>query len=498
MTGILKVIVLIAILGMLSSVRSLQSGMRRVARGRSALGKVTSPGAFRLYETAGADGDGSGSGELELDTPDAIPSSFNSKFLQTLSERGFIHQCTDFKTLDEKLSSGVVPAYLGFDATASSLHVGSLLQIMILRHLQQSGHKPIVLIGGGTTKVGDPTGKDESRKLLTEEQIDQNAQGIASCFAKFISFGDGPTDAVMVNNADWLDEVKYLEFLRDYGRHFTINRMLNFESVKQRLSRPQPFSFLEFNYILLQSYDFLQLWRSHKAQLQIGGSDQWGNIVSGIELGRKVDRAQLFGLTAPLITTSDGKKMGKSEGGAMWLNKDMLSEYDYWQFWRNTADDDVIRFSKLFTELPLEQIDEMAQWKGADLNKAKKVLADEATKMLHGEECLAAIHTTAESLFSKKSGGSGDLESLPKFELSGDEVTVAKSDGLAVVDMLVKAQYAKSKGEARRMIKGGGARINDVKVEDEAATVKMEDFDEQGRLKISSGKKKHSLLVLES
>ena len=303
------------------------------------------------------------------------------------------------------------------------------------------------MIGGGTTKVGDPTGKDESRKLLTEEVIRQNTEGIASCFSKFIRFGDGPTDAIMVNNADWLDEVKYLEFLRDYGRHFTINRMLNFESVKQRLSRPQPFSFLEFNYMLLQSYDFLQLWRSHRAELQIGGSDQWGNIVSGIELGRKVDRAQLFGLTAPLITTSDGKKMGKSEGGAIWLNRDLLSEYDYWQFWRNTADDDVIRFIKLFTELPLEQIEDMAEWRGADLNKAKRILADEATTLLHGEECLSAIHETADSLFSKSGGSSGELESLPKFELSSEEMTLAKSDGLSVVDILLKAEYAKSKGK---------------------------------------------------
>ena len=435
--------------------------------------------------------------DVEIHTADALPSSFNSKFLQTLLERGFIHQCTDFKTLDEKLNSGVVRAYLGFDATASSLHVGSLLQIMILRHLQKSGHKPIVLIGGGTTKVGDPTGKDESRKLLTEEHIDQNTKGIASCFSKFITFGEGETDAVMVNNADWLDEVKYLEFLRDYGRHFTINRMLNFESVKQRLSRPQPFSFLEFNYILLQSYDFLQLWRSHKATLQIGGSDQWGNIVSGIELGRKVDRAQLFGLTAPLITTSDGKKMGKSEGGAMWLNADMLAEYDYWQFWRNTADDDVIRFMKLFTELPLEDIEEMSAWKGADLNKAKRILADETTKMLHGEACLDAIHATADSLFSNKGGGGGaDLDSLPKFQLTSEEAASAENGALGVVDMLIKTEYAKSKGEARRMIKGGGARINDVKVEDEAATISADDFDELGRVKVSSGKKKHSLVLL--
>jgi tyrosyl-tRNA synthetase len=368
--------------------------------------------------------------ELKLDVADACPSSFDSKFMQTLLERGFIHQCTDYKGLDAKLNSEVVPAYLGFDATASSLHVGSLLQIMILRILQQSGHKPIILIGGGTTKVGDPTGKDESRKLLSEEMIKSNSDSIGKIFQKFIKFGEGPNDAIMVNNADWLDGIKYLEFLRDYGRHFSIGRMLAFESVKQRLARPQPFSFLEFNYLLLQSYDFLELYRTHKALLQIGGSDQWGNIVSGVELTRKVERKQLFGLTAPLITKSDGTKMGKTASGAMWLDKTLLSEFEYWQFWRNTDDADVIKFTKLFTELPLSDINEMeANWTGADLNKAKVILADQATMMLHGEECLAAIHETASSLFAKDKGEGGDMESLPKVVLEAEDGALMAQGG---------------------------------------------------------------------
>jgi tyrosyl-tRNA synthetase len=430
--------------------------------------------------------------EAEIDSPSIMPTSFEAPFLQTLLDRGFIHQCTDFKTLDDKMSSQIVPAYLGFDATASSLHVGSLLQIMILRTLQKNGHKPIILLGGGTTKVGDPTGKDESRKLLSEEIIASNAASIARVFEKFIVFGDGPTDAVMVNNADWLDEIKYLEFLRDYGRYFTINRMLSFESVKQRLGREQPFTFLEFNYMLLQSYDFLELYRRRGALLQMGGSDQWGNIIAGVELARKVDRAQVFGLTAPLITTSDGKKMGKSVSGAMWLDKELLSEFDYWQFWRNTADADVIRFLKLFTEVPLEEILKMeSEWKGAALNDAKKILADEATRMLHGGECLAQIHATAASLFSAGHGGGGgaDLESLPRF-------TLCVAESYSVVDLLVQSELAASKAEARRLIKGGGARINDSKVLDEKATVGAIDFDEHNRLKLSSGKKKHVLMVI--
>jgi len=343
--------------------------------------------------------------------------------------------------------------------------------------------------------VGDPSGKDESRQLLTEEIISKNSNSIAQVFKKFISFGDGPSDAIMVNNADWLDKINYLEFLRDYGRYFTINRMLSFESVKQRLAREQPLTFLEFNYMLLQAYDFLCLHRLRGASLQLGGSDQWGNIISGVELARKVDQVQLFGLTAPLITTSDGKKMGKSAAGAVWLNSALLSEYDYWQFWRNTADADVIRFLKLFTEVPLDEIRAMERWEGAELNKAKELLADEATKLLHGEACLAQIHDTVKTLFA---GGAGaDLSSLPRFALTASEgQDVRDGKGVLVVDLLIKAGLAASKGEAKRLIKAGGARVNDEKVSDEAAVVSAGGFDTEGRLKLSSGKKTHVLIAM--
>eukprot|EP01041_Mallomonas_annulata_P011810 gene11810-24741_t len=399
--------------------------------------------------------------EISESLDSAIPDSFKSPFLQTMLDRGYINQCTDFKGLDERLNNGTSSAYLGFDATATSLHVGSLLQIMILRILQKSGHKPIILIGGGTTKVGDPTGKDESRQLLSEEIIKNNADSLSRVFEKFITFGTGSTDAIMVNNADWLDKINYLEFLRDYGRYFTINRMLSFESVKQRLAREQPLTFLEFNYMLLQAFDFLQLQRKYGTCLQLGGSDQWGNIISGIELNRKVDQKSVFGLTAPLMTTSDGKKMGKTASGALWLNKDLLSEYDYWQFWRNVADDDVIRFLKLFTEIPLEEINKMKSWEGSALNEAKKILADAATTMLHGPDCLPKIHATVQSLYGGNGADGNDLDSLPTIS------------------------------EAKRLIKGGGARINGEKVDDELFTVTSKDFDENGRLKLSSGKKKH-------
>lgn len=423
-----------------------------------------------------------------------MPDKFQSPFMQTLRERGFIHQCTDYKELDNKFKTQVVSAYLGFDATAGSLHVGSLLQIMILRTLQKNGHKPIILIGGGTTKVGDPSGKDESRQLLTEETIKKNSDSIAQVFKKFIKFGDGPTDAMMVNNADWLDKINYLEFLRDYGRFFTINRMLSFESVKQRLAREQPLTFLEFNYMLLQAYDFLELNRRHNALLQLGGSDQWGNIISGVELARKVDQTQLFGLTAPLITTADGKKMGKTASGAMWLNKDLLSEFEYWQFWRNVADADVVRFMKLFTEVPLAEIELMSHWEGAELNAAKVRLADEAVGLLHGTECLAAIHATAQTLFS---GSGSDLSSLEKVLLDPDAAAaVTGGKGVGVVELLVHAGFASSKGEARRLIKGGGARVNDEKVSEDAAEVSLRDFDADGRLKLSSGKKNHKVIAL--
>eukprot|EP01033_Poteriospumella_lacustris_P000420 gene420-275_t len=387
-----------------------------------------------------------------------------------------------------------IVAYLGFDATAKSLHVGSLLQIMILRHLQKAGHKPVVLVGGGTTKVGDPTGKDESRKLLTDETINDNIASLTRVFEKFLVFGNGPTDAILVNNADWLDGLNYLSFLRDYGRLFTINRMLSFDSVKQRLEREQPFSFLEFNYILLQSYDFVELHRRHKASLQLGGSDQWGNIVSGVELGRKVGVGPLFGLTAPLITTSDGKKMGKSVSGAVWLNKELLSEYDYWQFWRNTADADVIRFLKLFTEVPLSQIQEWERLEGSALNDVKVVLADEATKLLHGPDCLQDIHATVQNLFGRQGGD--DLQSLPKVVLEANAFNQEEGKAIYVYDALVRANMTTSKAEARRLIKAGGVRLNDQKVTDEYALLHQSDFAVQdGKLKLSSGKKKHALIV---
>jgi len=410
-----------------------------------------------------------------------------SSFIQTMVSRGFLHSCTDIESLDKQLQEGTVKAYLGFDATAPSLHVGSLLQIMILRHLQKSGHKPIVLLGGGTTKVGDPTGKDESRKMLTDADINANIDGIRSVFDKFLTFGDADTDATMVNNDEWLSELKYLEFLRDYGPKFTINRMLSFESVKQRLARESPLTFLEFNYMILQAYDFLELNRRYKCTLQLGGSDQWGNMVNGVELTRRCDGQEVFAMTAPLITTSDGKKMGKSEGGAIWLNQDMLAPYDYWQFWRNTQDDDVIRFLKLFTEVPLDEIEKLAQLKGVEINAAKKVLADETTRMLHGPEVLPSIHETAEALFSSKASG-GSLDDLPRVELEGDSEPV--------IDLFIRLNFAKSKSECRKLIQGGGARLNDEKIGDVAATVTAADVS-NGQVKLSMGKKKHGLVVLK-
>ena len=414
-----------------------------------------------------------------------------------MRDRGFLFQCTNLSELDDLLSSsdGIgCPAYLGFDATADSLHVGSLLQIMILRHYQKAGHKPIVLIGGGTSKVGDPTGKDESRVLLTEDIIQMNMKGISSVFEKFLSLqeDDGASatsDAIMVNNDEWLSELKYLQFLRDYGTHFTINRMLSFESVKQRLTREAPFSFLEFNYMILQAYDFLELNRRYGARLQLGGSDQWGNMISGVELGRRVDGASLFALTAPLITTSDGKKMGKTAGGAVWLNANKLSEYDYWQFWRNTSDEDVIRFLKLFTELPLEEIGKMESWKGGDVNKAKIVLADEATALLHGRDCLKAIHETIDTMF--KGGGGASTESLNRIFVTNEDMGQVK-----IIDLFVRLELATSKKEARRLIQGGGAKLNDVKVEDENAVVTADDFNENKEATLRAGKKRAGVIEI--
>ncbi|CAJ1967256.1 unnamed protein product [Cylindrotheca closterium] len=390
------------------------------------------------------------------------------------------------------MSEGCVSAYLGFDATADSLHVGSLLQIMILRHLQKNGHKPIVLIGGGTSKVGDPTGKDDSRVMLTEEIIQRNTDGISKVFEKFLTFGDSaPSDAMMVNNDEWLSSLKYLDFLRDYGSQFSINRMMSFESVKQRLEREAPFSFLEFNYMILQAYDFLELYRRHNAILQLGGSDQWGNMVSGTELGRRCEGAHLFALTAPLITTSDGTKMGKTAGGAVWLNADKLSDYDYWQFWRNTSDEDVIRFLKLFTELDLSEIAKLEELKGSAINQAKVVLANEATAMLHGRDCLPLIHETVKSMFQ---GAGQSIDSLPRIYVCSSDV---EGDGRRFVDLFVELGLAGSKKEARRLIAGGGAKLGDTKIENEVATLTSLDFDNKKEVVLRAGKKRAGVVELQ-
>jgi len=425
----------------------------------------------------------------EKDTGELTPSDVKSDFLRRMVDRGFFNQCSDLKSLDEKMleaekTGKPVAAYLGFDATANSLHVGSLLQIMILRHLQKSGHKPIVLVGGGTTKVGDPSGKDESRKMMTEDDIQSNIDGITSVFKKFLVFGDGPTDAELVNNDDWLSGLNYLQFLRDYGKHFTINRMLSFDSVKLRLDREQPLTFLEFNYMILQGFDFLELHRRKGVQVQIGGSDQWGNIINGIELGRKVDQASLFGLTAPLITKADGSKMGKTASGAVWLNEDLLSPYDYWQFWRSCDDADVEKFLKIFTELPLDEIKRLASLEGKEINEAKIILADEATSLLHGADKLESIKETAKSLFG--GGGKSDAN-LP---------TVSGAVGSYVLDLYIDLGFAKSKGEVRRLIGQGGARLNDVKIEDQERVLAADDFSEEGKIKLSFGKKKHGIVQL--
>ncbi|CAM9116366.1 unnamed protein product [Discosporangium mesarthrocarpum] len=362
---------------------------------------------------------------------------------------------------------------------------------MILRHLQNSGHQPIVLVGGGTTKIGDPSGKDESRQMLDEQGIQANINGITRVFEKFLRFGDGKNDAKLVNNDEWLSQLSYLGFLRDYGQHFTINRMMTFDSVRLRLDREQPLTFLEFNYMLLQAYDFTELYRRYGCVLQMGGSDQWGNMVNGVDLGRRVEGADLYALTAPLITTSDGKKMGKSADGAVWLNEDKLSAYDYWQFWRNTVDADVIRFIKLFTELPMEEIAVLEKLEGAGINEAKVVLADEATKMLHGPECLDQIHQTVKQVFAGRGGGSN--AALPRAGVSA----AAAEAGIPIIDLYLQLELAKTKSEVRRLIKGGGARLNDEKIEDEGFTLKIADFDVNGEVKISSGKKKHGIVAVE-
>ncbi len=412
-----------------------------------------------------------------------IPSS---DFLRTLQERGFIHQCTDLATLDERARKGPIVAYIGFDCTADSLHVGSLLPIMMLRWLQKTGHKPIVLMGGGTTKIGDPSGKDEARQLLTDAVIAGNMAGIKRIFGRYLTFGDGPTDAVMVNNGDWLDELKYIPLLRDVGRHFTINRMLSFESVKLRLDREQPLTFLEFNYMILQAYDFVELKRRLGCCLQMGGSDQWGNIVNGVELGRRTDGAELFGLTTPLLTTSSGAKMGKTAAGAVWLTADKLGSYDFWQYWRNTEDADVGRFLRLYTELPLDEIARLETLPGAEINEAKKVLANEVTRLAHGDAAAAEAAETARRAFEEGAAADG----LPT-------VAVTQADleaGIAVVDLLVSAGLAASKGEARRLIKGGGARLNDGAIADDTVKATTADLNADGVVKLSAGKKRHALV----
>ena len=410
-----------------------------------------------------------------------------SAFLKTVTERGFVHQCTDTAALDAALSEGSPKTcYIGFDCTADSLHVGSLLPIMLLRWFQKSGHKPIVLMGGGTTKVGDPSGKDESRQLITEETIAANKAGIQGVFEKFLTFGDGPTDAVMVDNADWLDELDYIPFLRDYGRYFSVNRMLSFESVKLRLDREQPLSFLEFNYMILQAYDFMELNRRHNCILQMGGSDQWGNIVNGVELARRVDTAQVFGLTSPLITTASGAKMGKTADGAVWLNADRVSPYDYWQFWRNTADADVGRFLRLFTDLPLEETQRLEALQDAEINDAKKILATEATAMCHGRAAAEEAANTAAETFEQGQSAEG----LPTVEIPAAEL----AEGIAAFALFARAGLANSNGEARRLIRGGGARLNDEKIGDENANVSAADADGDGVIKLSAGKKRHVLI----
>jgi tyrosyl-tRNA synthetase len=413
-------------------------------------------------------------------------SALESDFLRTLEERGFIHQQTDAGALDAAARRGVVTAYVGYDATADSLHVGNLVTIMLLRHLQRTGHRPIVLMGGGTTKVGDPSGRDETRQLLTEEQIGANIASIRRIFEHYLSFDAGPTGAVMVNNDDWLSKLEYIPLLREVGRHFSINRMLTMDSVRLRLEREQPLTFLEFNYMILQAYDFVELNKRHGCTLQMGGSDQWGNIVQGVELGRRLRDAEMFGLTAPLITTASGAKMGKTASGAVWLNADMKSPYEYWQFWRNTEDADVPRFLKLFTTLPLGEIDKLASLKGAEINEAKKALADAATTLLHGADAARQAAETARQTFEE----GAIAQNLPTVEIPRSELQA----GSGVLALFVKAGLVASNGEARRQIKGGGLRVNDIAVTDEKMTLSADNLTTEGVIKLSLGKKRHVLL----
>ena len=412
--------------------------------------------------------------------------AFKSDFLKTLQERGFIHQCSDFEGLDALAVKGEATAYVGYDCTAPSLHIGHLLSIMMMHWLQQTGNKPIALMGGGTTRVGDPSGRDETRKILSYDQIDANKESIKGTFSKFLTFGEGRNGAVMADNAEWLTKLNYIEMLRDVGRHFSINRMLTMDSVKMRLDREQELSFIEFNYMILQSYDFVELARRYGCNLQMGGSDQWGNIVNGVDLGRRMGTHQLYALTCPLLTTSSGAKMGKTAAGAVWLNDGMLPVYDYWQFWRNTEDGDVTRFLKLFTLLPMGEIKKLAALQGAEINEAKKVLATEATALLHGRAEAEKAADTARTTFEQ----GAIAESLPTLDIPQSEL----SGGAGVLALFVKAGLVASNGEARRQIKGGGLRVNDVAVTDEKMMLTPANLTPEGVIKLSLGKKRHVLL----
>jgi len=405
--------------------------------------------------------------------------SYRSTLLQLLSDRGYIHQVTDADALDALAQREVVTGYIGFDATAPSLHVGSLVQIMMLRRMQQAGHRPIVLMGGGTTKVGDPSGKDESRKLLTDEQIDANIAGIRRVFERFLTFGDGPTDALLVNNADWLDELQYIPFLREVGRHFTINRMLTFDSVRLRLDREQPLTFLEFNYMILQGYDFLELSRRAKCRLQLGGSDQWGNIVNGIELGRRIDGAELYGVTTPLITTADGGKMGKTAQGAVWLDAALLSPYDYWQFWRNAADADIGRFLRLFTDLPIDEVERLESLSGAEINDAKIVLATEATALLHGQQAATGAQKAAQEIFTNN-------------RLSDDLPSIRLETGLhSLAEIVLTLGFAPSRKEYKRLIANKNIQVDDCLISDPMARIEVGAFP----IKVSVGRKRRAMVL---
>jgi tyrosyl-tRNA synthetase len=421
-------------------------------------------------------------GSLAEETTMTLPSS---TFLKTLTERGFIHQCTDLAALEDALSVGPIAAYVGFDATADSLHTGHLLPIMALRWLQRSGHKPIVLIGGATTRIGDPSFRDSSRPLLDDTQITQNIAGLRKVFSRYLTFGDGPTDAVMVDNAGWLDPLRYLPFLRDFGTHFTVNRMLTFDSVRQRLDREQPLTLLEFNYMVLQAFDFLELSRRNDCILQMGGSDQWGNIVNGVELGRRIDQRQLFGLTTPLLTASSGAKMGKTAGDAVWLNADRLSPYEFWQFWRNTEDDDVARFLRLFTELPLEEVWRLGQLRESEINEAKRILATEVTRLAHGDEAADQASQTAHRTFAEGSAAEG----LPSVDVPKAELEA----GIPLANLLLLAGLSSSRSDGRRLIRGGGAKVNGEALTDENAIATIADL-RDGSIMLTAGRKRHALV----